>query len=83
MASNHHETRGPARVLKFDAELIDDPAEQERLNRTLRSPRDRSECGNDAPGKTTARGPEATSILERWTRLLAQLLRRGKGNDQP
>ena len=39
------ETRGYLPIQFFDAVLIDDPAEQERLNRTLRRPRERGKTG--------------------------------------
>jgi hypothetical protein len=38
MAAIRNETRGLGPLQVFDAVLIDDPAEQERLNRTLRRP---------------------------------------------
>ena len=42
MAGNFNETRGSGKVQVFDASMIEDPAEQERLNRTLRRPGERA-----------------------------------------
>ena len=42
MAGNFNETRGSGKVQVFDASMIEDAAEQERLNRTLRRPGERS-----------------------------------------
>jgi hypothetical protein len=56
MAAIRNETRGLGPLQVFDAVLIDDPAEQERLNRTLRRPdqnRNEAKLETDgAKGKT-------------------------------
>jgi len=45
MADNTSATRGYLPIQFVDAVLVEDPAEQERLNRTLRRPRERGKTG--------------------------------------
>ena len=45
MAANRNETHGLGPLQVFDAVLIDDPAEQKRLNRTLRRPDESRKSG--------------------------------------
>ena len=45
MAANRNETHGLGPLQVFDAILIDDPAEQKRLNRTLRRPDESRKSG--------------------------------------